>query len=265
MNTVSEDDTDDKRRRWRRLLAVIAAVAVLAVVLVVAGGALLGQGTGTTAAPARVPPAPAPASPPAAASRTGQVSSSPTPSTPVASPSDACPAGLVSDVLPASAPADVVWRATPMAPVPYSKTWGPYRTTASGLPRCFSHSPTGAVIAARSIDAWLVSTQWRTVLATQVARTPGYSDLQSALASDPPAGAAETDTVVGFNIAEYTPGAATIDLVVRSPNSAVNGCAVGVRWADGDWQLTPRPDGTLTNTPCPTADTGTYVPWGPNQ
>jgi len=265
MNTVSDDDTGDKRRRrWRRL-AVIAAVAVLAVVLLVAGGVLLGLGTGTTAAPARVTPAPVPVASSAVAASTAQGSSSPTlSSAPAVSASDACPLGLVSDVLPASAPADVVWRATPMAPVPYSKTWGPYRTTASGLPRCFSHSPTGAVIAVRQIDAWLFSTQWRTVLATQVARTPGYIGLRSALESQPPDGSADTNTVVGFDIETYTPAAATIALVLRGPNNTgPSGCPLAVQWVNGDWQVTPRPDGTLTEASCPLVDTGTYIPWGP--
>jgi len=262
--TVSDDDTDDKRRRrWRRL-AVIAAVAVLAAVLLIAGGALLGRGTGTTAAPARLPPTPVPVSSSVAA-RTAPASSSATSSSAV-SPSQACPAGLVSDVLPASAPADVVWRATSVAPVPVSKTWGPYRTTATGLPRCFSHSPTGAVIAVRSIDASLFSTQWKTVLATQVARTPGYSELQSALTSQPPDGSAETNTLVGFNVVTYTPAAATVDLVFRGPNNTgPSGCPLSVQWTAGDWQLTPRPDGTLTEASCPLVDRGTYIAWGVGQ
>lgn len=264
MNTASDDDK--RRRRWRRLLAVSAAVAVLAVVLLVAGGALLGRGTGTTAAPARVTPAPVPESSSAVAARTAQASSSPTSSSaPAVSASDACPVGLVSDVLPASAPADVVWRATSVAPVPHSKTWGPYRTTASGLPRCFSHSPTGAVIAAVSINTWLFSTQWRTVLATQVARTPGYSELQSALESQPPDGSAQTDTVTGFTIAAYTTTAATVEVVERGPNGGEIGCPLSEQWANGDWQLTPRPDGTLTENSCPVVTTGTYIPWGPDQ
>jgi len=258
---------DEPERRWWRRRAVIAAVAVLAAVLLVAGGALLGRGTGTTAAPARVPPAPGPVpSSSAAASTTAQGSSSPTSSSaPAASPSEACPVGLVSDVLPASAPADVVWRATSVAPVPVSKTWGPYRTTATGLPRCFSHSPVGAVIAAASINTWLFSTQWRIVLATQVARNPGYTALQAGLESQPPDGSAGTDTVVGFNIAEYTPTGATVDLVIKGANGGVDACPLAVQWSASDWQLAPRPDGTLTEDSCPAAATGTYIPWKPGQ
>ncbi len=267
MNTVSdEDDDDNQRRRWRRQV-VITAVAVLAAVVLVVGGVLLGRGTSTTAAPARVPPALVPVSSSAAvAARTAQASSSPTSSsTPAVSPSDACPAGLVSDVLPASAPVDVVWRATSVAPVPVSKTWGPYRTTTSGLPRCFSHSPVGAVIAAVSINTWLFSTQWRTVLATQIARNPGYTALQAGLESQPPDGSAGTDTVVGFNIAEYTPTGATVDLVIKGANGGVDACPLAVQWSASDWQLAPRPDGTLTEDSCPTAATGTYIPWRPGQ
>ena len=267
---ISDDDGDDNgRRRWWRRPAVIAAVAVLAAVVLIVGGVLLGRGRGTTAAaPARsATPAPVPVSS-SASSTAPSASPALTPSA-TASPSaasGACPVGLVSDVLPASAPADVVWHATSVAAVPVSKTWGPYRTIASGLPRCFSHSPTGAVIAVRSIDAWLFSTQWKTVLATQVARTPGYAELQSALQSQPPDGSAEDDTVIGFDIETYTPTAATVALVIRGgTGTGPAACSQALQWTDGDWQLTPRPDGTLTEKPCPVVTTGTYIPWGPDE
>jgi len=263
---VSDDDSGDKRRWWRRP-AVITAVAIVVAALLITGGVLLGRDshTSTVAAvsspsAASTPRAVLPASP-----SVGAATSTIAPSTSTAaSPSEACPAGLVSDVLPASAPADVVWRATSVAPVPASKTWGPYRTSATGLPRCFSHSPTGAVIAAVSINTWLFSTQWRTVLATQVARNPGYTELQSALSSQPPDGSRETDTVAGFTVAAYTATAATVEVVERSPNGGTIGCPLSEQWVNGDWQLTPRPDGTLSAMPCPDVTTGTYIPWGPD-
>jgi len=260
---VSGDDSGDKQRWWRRP-AVITAVAIVVAALLITGGVLLGRDShpSTVAAvssAASTLPAVIPASPSVGAATSRMATST---STATATPADACPVGLVSDVLPASAPADVVWRATSVAPVPVSKTWGPYRTTTSGLPRCFSHSPVGAVIAAMSINTWLFSTQWRTVLATQIARNPGYTALQAGLESQPPDGSAGTDTVVGFNIAEYTPTAATVDLVIKGANGGVDACPLAVQWSASDWQLAPRPDGTLTEDSCPTAATGTYIPWG---
>ena len=268
MNTykVSGDGGDNEPRRWWRRPAVIAAAAVLAALLLIMGGVLLGRGSATTAAPARsATPAPVPVST-STSSTTASASPALTPSaTASRSTSDACPVGLVNDVLPASAPADVVWHATSVAAVPVSKTWGPYRTTATGLPRCFSHSPTGAVVAAVNINTWLFSRQWRTVLATQVARTSGYSELQSALESQPPDGSAEIDTVAGFAVVAYTATAATVEVVERSPNGGEIGCPLSEQWSDGDWQLTPRPDGTLSAMPCPDVTTGTYIPWGPDE
>ena len=269
MNTyrVSGDDGDDNgRRRWWRRPVVIAAAAVLAALLLIVGGVLLGRGSGTTAAPARsATPAPVPATTSATTAATTAPASPSLSATASPSTSDACPVGLVNDVLPASAPADVVWHATSVAAVPVSKTWGPYRTTATGLPRCFSHSPTGAVVAAVNINTWLFSRQWRTVLATQVARTAGYAELQSALESQPPDGSAETDTVAGFAIVAYTATAATVEVVESGPNGGEIGCPVSEQWANGDWQLTPRPDGTLTEDTCPAATTGTYISWGPDE
>jgi len=264
---VSGDDSGDKQRWWRRP-AVITAVAIVVVALVIAGGVLLGRDSHTSTVAAVSSPSAAstlPAVLPASPSVGAATSTVATSTSTAASPSEACPVGLVSDVLPASAPADVVWRATSVAPVPYSKTWGPYRATATGLPRCFSHSPTGAVIAAVSINTWLFSTQWRTVLAAQVARTPGYTELLSALSSQPPDGSAQTDTVAGFTVAAYTATAATVEVVERSPNGGTIGCPLSEEWINGDWRLTPRPDGTLTEDTCPAVTAAAYIPWGPDQ
>jgi hypothetical protein len=259
---------DPDALRPRRTRPVLIAVAgVLAVVLVLALGVVLGRDrtprearTAAGASPTPAPSSPATTTPaPSTSQPTSTASSAP------AAAAQQCPRGLVSDVLPAAPPVDETWHATPMAPVPVSLTYGPYRTGAAGLPICFSHSPMGATIAVRSIDAWLFSTKWRTVLSTQVAQTPGYAELLTALEAAPPDGSPETDTVVGFNVASYTPAAATIDLVTRSPNGAVDGCPVSVQWTSGDWQLTPRPDGTLTDQTCPAVTPGTYVPWGPGQ
>jgi hypothetical protein len=266
-------DPDALHPRTRPVL--IAAAVVLAVVLVVTFGVVLGRdhapqhgvsAAGSSKSPSMVPPmatasSATTATPAPSISATTSAAASPITS----ATAEQCPRGLVSDALPAAPPVDETWHATPMAPVPESPTYGPYRTSPAGLPVCFSRSPMGATIAVRSIDAWLFSTQWRTVIQTQVAQTPGYAELLTALEAAPPDGSPETDTVVGFNVAAYTPATATIDLVTQSPNGAVDGCPVSVQWTSGDWQLTPRPDGTLTDQTCPAVAPGTYVPWGPGQ
>jgi hypothetical protein len=264
-------DPDALRPRWTRPV-LIAVAAVLAVVLVLALGVVLGRDhtprEARTAAGASSTPVAASPITTTSPATTPAPSSSPLTST--ASPSgeaatEECPRGLVSDVLPAAPPVDETWHATSVAPLPVSPTYGPLRTSAAGLPICFSHSPMGATIAARSIDASLFSTNWRTAVGTQVARTPGYAELLTALEAAPPDGSADADTLIGFNVLGYTPAVATIELVLQGSNGGVAGCSVSVQWTASDWQLAPRPDGSLTQTPCPTVDPGTYIPWGPGQ
>jgi hypothetical protein len=266
-------DPDALGPRTRPVL--IAAAAVLAVVLVLTLGVVLGRdhapqhgvsASGLSKSPSMVPPmvtasSATTATPVPSSSATTSVAARPTTS-PTA---EQCPRGLVSDALPAAPPVDETWRATSVAPLPVSPTYGPLRTGPAGLPICFSHSPMGATIAARTIDASLFSTNWRTAIAIQVAHTPGYAELLTALEAAPPDGSADADTLIGFNVVGYTPAVTTIQLVLQGSNGGVAGCSLAVQWTAGDWQLAPRPDGSLTQTPCPTVDPGTYILWGPGQ
>jgi hypothetical protein len=263
-------DPDALRPRTRPVL--IAAAAVLALVLVLTFGVVLGRdhapqhgvsASGSSKSPFAIPPmvtassatstAPAPdSSPPTTpASRTPSVAT------------EQCPRGLVSDALPAQSATDITWHATAVAPVPVSPTYGPLRTDSDALPICFSHSPMGAAIAVETIDAWLFSTRWRTVLATHVAQTPGYAEFLTALEADPPDGSPDIDTLVGFNVVAYTPAVASIELVYRGSNGGLVGCPVSAQWTRGDWQLATRPDGTITPATCPSVDPGTFIAWGP--
>jgi hypothetical protein len=264
-------DPDALRPRTRPVL--IAGAAVLAVVLVLTLGVVLGRDHtprgATTAAGAS--PTPVAVSPMTTASSAAAASAqSSSPQTATASPSaepaaEECPRGLVSDALPAQAATDITWHATSVAPVPVSPTYGPLRTDSDALPICFSHSPMGAAIAVQTIDAWLFSTKWQTVLATHVARTPGYAEFLTALEADPPDGSPDVDTLVGFTVVSYAPAVATIQLVFRGSNGGLAGCPVSAQWRSGDWQLAVQPDGTLTPATCPAVDPGTYIPWGPGQ
>lgn len=147
--------------------------------------------------------------------------------------------------------------------MPVSPTYGPRSRGLGGLPECFSHSPTGGVIAAWSINASLFSTDWQHVLDTQVAHTAGYARLVTQLQTDPPDGSPGTTSPAGFEILAADQDAVTVELVLRdSANGALVGCPITVAWDGDDWQLAPRPDGTVTTPTCPAVAPGSYVSWG---
>jgi hypothetical protein len=265
-------DPDALRPRTRPVL--IASAAVLALVLVLTLGVVLGRdhapqrevsAAGSSKSPFAIPPmvtaSSATSAAPALDSSPPTTPASPTPS----AATEQCPRGLVSDALPAQSATDITWHATAVAPVPVSPTYGPLHTDSSGLPICFSHSPMGAAIAVQTIDAWLFSTKWRTVLATHVAQTPGYAEFLTALEADPPDGSPDVDTLVGFTVVSYAPTVATSQLVFRGSNGGLAGCPVSAEWRRNDWQLAVQPNGMLTPATCPPVDSGTYVPWGPGQ
>lgn len=147
--------------------------------------------------------------------------------------------------------------------MPVSAIYGPRTRGPAGLPECFSHSPTGGVLAAWSINASLFSTKWQHVLETQVARTSGYPRLVTQLQINPPDGSPGTTSPAGFAILSADQDAVTVELVLRDDaNSALVGCPVTVAWDGNDWQLAPRPDGTVTTPTCPAIEPGSYISWG---
>lgn len=166
--------------------------------------------------------------------------------------------------LPKAAPRDLDWVHGLREPMPGSPAYGPLRRDTQNLPECFSHSPTGAVIAAWSINASLFSTRWEHVLKSQIAHTSGYARLVTQLQADPPDGSPGSTSPAGFEILAANENAVTVDLVLRSNvNDALIGCPVTVIWSGEDWQLAPRPDGTITTPTCAAVQPGGYVSWGP--
>lgn len=200
-----------------------------------------------------------PADPPSSAT------SPPMRRTPTARPTSSapCPVGRVEATLPSEAPRDLAWVHGPREPMPVSATYGPGTRGPDGLPECFSHSPTGGVLAAWSINASLFSTEWQHVLETQIAHTSGYPRLVTQLQTDPPDGSPGTTSPAGFAILAADQDAVTVELVLRDDaSSALVGCPVTVAWDGNDWQLAPRPDGTVTTPTCPAVEPGSYISWG---
>lgn len=247
--------------RRRRLGAVLVAAPAVAA-LVVLGVATLGHGR---KAPAAETPPPVSFSPVPSTSATAAMPTASTPpsSEPQPTTGAPCPVGRVEATLPTAAPRDLTWVHGLREPMPVSPTYGPLRRDDVGLPTCFSHSPTGAVIAAWSINASLFTTHWSDVLATQIAHTTGYPRLVTQLQAEPPDGSPGTTSPAGFEIIAADQDAVTLELVLRdNTTSALVGCPVTVAWEGDDWQLAPRPDGTVTTPTCPAVTAGTFIAWG---
>jgi hypothetical protein len=251
-----DDDPRTGRPAGRRVLLLLLVGAVLVASTWHIGGHRADQvpvATATFSATAVDPPQAT------AAGRTP-----PSPTAPTTRNRGSCPAGPVGTAAPTSVPPDLEWATGGYEPLPYSATSGPFRQSAVGFPECFAHTPMGAVIAAWTINADLFSTGWRQALDTQVARTAGYPRLLTELEATPPDGTPGIDSPAGFSVVAATADTVTVDLVLQGAgNGGLIGCSLTVSWDGGDWQLDPRPDGTLTTTPCPPVDAGTFANWGP--
>lgn len=176
--------------------------------------------------------------------------SAPGPLTRAASDTTGRPAGCATDDgdrgTPEAPPADVRWRTVGGTRVPLSATAGPTEESGPVL-WCFARTPMGAVLAAHVIPAQMTSRDWRAATRDQVVAGFGR-DLfvsQRATLSDARLGTRENGTYAGFLLAEYSPSAATVDVLIRSPDGPYFSTSVPLLWSGGDWKIKPANDGGL--------------------
>jgi hypothetical protein len=234
-------------RRRRLPIVLIAAVAVIAAVIAVV---ITVTGRHTTS-----PAAHAPAGPPAAVT--------PATSTPAASAASAAvstPTPLVTTI-PTSPPAGVTWQLFQGVAVPTSATDGPTRITGT-VYAGYSHTPTGALIAAVQISSRQLITPnggWRPVVQQQVlpsADRDTFVTARGAVSDEPPAGGFAQ--IAGFRFVTYDPSIAVISLANKSPTGALGGGDYTLRWVDNDWRLQASSPTTQIE---PLANLANYIPW----
>ncbi|WP_329352965.1 hypothetical protein OG226_49490 [Streptomyces sp. NBC_01261] len=195
-----------------------------------------------------------------------ETASAPGPLTRAASDTTGRPAGCATDdgdrATPEAPPPDVRWRTIGGTRVPVSKVAGPTQTTGPVL-WCFARTPMGAVLAAHVIPAQMTSTGWRAVARDQVVAGFGR-DLfvsQRDSLSDARLKTHKNGTYAGFLLADYSPDAATVDELIRSPEGPYYSTSVRLEWSGGDWKIKPANDGGLHTELSSESGTDGFVLW----
>jgi hypothetical protein len=182
--------------------------------------------------------------------------------------SDARPAGCRTDdrdqAKPTEAPRDFHWKANGTGLVPVSKAAGPLKYDGP-VWSCFAHTPLGAVMAAHSITDHLSYDGWRKVVNKQVVPGAGRDALiasRSQEADKSTTGSPDAGGYAGFTILSYDETRATVMVLVRGMGDGGFGSAsVTMRWQDGDWKLSPDPDGTVYSGVSQVSGTDGFVTW----
>ncbi|QXE39158.1 hypothetical protein KQY30_15305 [Streptomyces sp. GMY02] len=195
-----------------------------------------------------------------------ETASAPGPLTRAASDTTGRPAGCATDdgdrATPEAPPADIRWRTIGGTRVPLSATAGPTQESGPVL-WCFPRTPTGAVLAAHVIPAQMTSPDWRAVTRDQVVAGFGR-DLfvsQRASISDARLKTRKNGTYAGFLLAEYSPAAATVDVLIKSPDGPYFSTSVRLLWSGGDWKVQPANDGGLHTELSSVSGTDGYTLW----
>ena len=195
----------------------------------------------------------------------GVTLASPDASPPTATQTSAAPPAAISACgLPGSlgddAPGAVAATWTPAGAyfLPVSATDGPGVQTPAGPWSCFTHTPSGAVLAGITISLRVngVAENWQDVARTQTMPGPG----QDALLAKPLPDAALV-TIRGFSIAGYSEQRATIRYYLHAPDVDAN-CTTDVQWSNDDWRLVLADDGS-TSSGCQQGAPADFTPWGP--
>ncbi|MDX2601454.1 hypothetical protein PV379_41090 [Streptomyces caniscabiei] len=182
--------------------------------------------------------------------------------------SDKRPAGCRTDdrdqAEPTEAPRDFHWKANGTGLVPVSKSAGP-RTYDGPVWSCFAHTPLGAVMAVHSITDHLSYDGWREVVDKQVVPGAGRDALiasRSQEADKSTTGSPDAGGYAGFTVLSYDETQATVMVLVRGMGDGGFGSAsVTVRWRDGDWKLSPDPDGSVYSGVSQVSGTDGFVTW----
>lgn len=228
--------------RWRT--AAAAAIALVLIAVGITWTVVAQSDDSNSAAPA---PTPSP-------------TSDPTPSAPpVEGYESSCGLSGGSTQVPTGAPPGVSWQRSDGWPYPISETAGPGKRPADGPWSCFARTPTGALIAAATIDPRINAVDdFDAAVNEQVLAGIG----RDALLSKGQTPASNEIDIKGFIVESYTPDDAVISLYLVQQEQNFT-CSAEVAWRDGDWRLRAQTDGS-TLTGCIRSEPARYVPWGDN-
>ncbi|MCQ4044277.1 hypothetical protein ACFOSC_29705 [Streptantibioticus rubrisoli] len=245
---TGEERTSPFRRPGFLAAAVfLAVVVVLAAVLVIANGG----GKATT---------------PVAKASGGQPTASGQ-STATSAPGalgNACGLSDTSQTVPTSTPPNIKWELVSGTAVPTSSIAGPGKES-GGVPSCFAHTPLGALLAVSQIGQRMgVATNSQIVAILKSAAVPGPvldSDIARLSSMTDQGGNSPSGQLAGFQFVSYQPDTATINIVVKMPDSSMNTATFTLRWYQGDWKIQLQSTGADSSNVSQITSLDGYVPW----
>ena len=249
---TSEQDTEAEDEGWGGPSAIVAGVllatiALIAVWVVWPGGDGDGDGgqAGTTTTSTSEP-----------ASRASEGGSD-------GVDEHGCPDDLpTGERVPPAGPR-VEWTLFRGLAVPGSEEHGP-AVIEGDVARCYSHTPTGALIAAVQIGSrYVVATDGVDVARRQTVPGKGQDALVAALQERGPVQVQSGDVcqMAGFRFVDFTPEEAVIARASRCPDGVLQLTEVKVRWSDGDWKLVLLDDGSESATASTLNDLSGMTAW----
>lgn len=148
----------------------------------------------------------------------------------------------------------------PQAPARF----GPQRDE-DGIAVCFAHDPTGSLLAAINFFAQATVASPVALIATLAAHSPGQrlALLQARAGQDQLLQDSDGDPgsvqVTGYEIADYTPAAANLDVVLEGPGGQLAAVQCQLDWQAGDWKFVIPSGGLLVSSQVTTMDG--FVSW----
>ena len=237
LEELVRDDEGDYEDEGRRNRSVLLGAAVVTVIALVAAWLIWPKGGDNDA--------------------TGEAAPAPV--------ADGCPPMPSSDEIPTTAP-PVTWELFNGAALPASAEDGP-AVLEGPIARCYSHTPTGALIAAVQINirSLVDPAGGLSVVREQMVPGEGREALAEALrkrgapgeVSGTPVGFCQ---VAGYRFVTYTPDEAVVALAADC-GDVFQVTELRVQWRDGDWHQVREPDGSSSPTVASAQDLRGFAVW----
>jgi hypothetical protein len=247
---------------WTRSWA--AAASLLALVGVALAAVLIHAAVSSPTTPTV---APTPGAGAAASAGNGGPSTGTGPSTVPGTEVDR-PAGCTTtgtdQTVPTATPAGVRWTLVAGFAVPSTPADGPTLTGPAGVAYCYSHTPTGALLAASNLGH--VTGSPTDAIADLKAHALVANSYTDQLVSTPTTTGPNTGASVqwaGFRIVSYSPAQATVTLAGAAPATtpSYGQLTVALAWSQGDWRVVPQAGPALFVNVGPVPSLASFVPW----
>ncbi|GAA3080378.1 hypothetical protein JOF29_004827 [Kribbella aluminosa] len=258
--TDSDGDSDGEQTSFFEERGFIASAIVIGAVLICLVVWFMARGSNSpTAGPSQSPSTLAPTGQPTEVEPTGAPATpinTPTPTRTAPPPPNSgtggCHNRIPSQTIPrAAAPPAVSWQFEGKMLVPLQAENGPAATSPDGVRSCFSHSPTGAVLAAMVLLGQVQNPAVNVAaLRTRVLDGPGKAAAIAAAEQEnktPPTDAGGELQFSGFKVVYYPPNATqtVIQVAANFNNKAYGALPITMQWSHGDWYAVLQEDGSF--------------------